>query len=110
MRALSHPQEAPLLELGIPGFTFADLYEPAGLARLFDAFVQKLEQDEPALATSYRAHLQSKGELPTGLAKSELLIALGRHVSQFIAQLFRIQEHREGLRQALTGELALFEF
>lgn len=70
------------------GLKFADLYEVDGLQRLDDAFLGHLGDVEPDLAVRLRA---ARGEPLTGKAESDLLIALGPHVEEFVADLFGIR-------------------
>ncbi len=112
MRALtaSPNDSSPTLTLGLPGFTFEDLYRPQGLRRLAERFDAWLKEHEPELFQAFESYRQSGG---TGLSKpaeSDLLIRVSRHVARFVARLFQIDSEREGLARRLTGELPLFDF
>jgi NADPH-dependent glutamate synthase beta subunit-like oxidoreductase/NAD(P)H-flavin reductase len=112
MRALTDlPSDpAPTLTLGLPGFTFEDLYRPRGLRRLLERFDAQLAEDEPELFQAYDAYRKSGGTGLTGPAESDLLIRVSRHVSRFVAKLFRIESELERLSGRLKGELPLFDF
>ncbi|HEY7688547.1 MAG TPA: FAD-dependent oxidoreductase, partial [Dongiaceae bacterium] len=71
------------------GFTFADLYDPAGLARLDQAFGAALEQADPALAANLKAARTEPGAI-AAKAESELLLAVAPHLEAFVADLFCI--------------------
>ncbi|MDP2055529.1 MAG: hypothetical protein Q8L75_17960, partial [Acidobacteriota bacterium] len=43
------PTTAPVIALGIPGFSFADLHQPARLRDLHDRFVAEVKATEPGL-------------------------------------------------------------
>ena len=45
------------LRLGLPGFEFTDLHEPAGLARLFADFRARLAASDAGLSGRYEAWL-----------------------------------------------------
>src|SRR5262249_11967819 len=47
---------APPPELGISGFTFADLFSPYGLRRLYDAWLAELQDGDAALLARYLAY------------------------------------------------------
>ncbi|RKH42197.1 pyridine nucleotide-disulfide oxidoreductase [Corallococcus sp. AB049A] len=108
MRALNNP--TPSLHLGLPGFCFEDLYAPSGLRRLAERFDAQLQGDAPGLFQAFDAWRKSGGTTPTGPAESELLIQVARHVSRFVATLFRIEPESERLARHLRGELPLFDF
>ena len=83
------PHPTPTLKLP-HGLAFADLYSDDGAARVDGRFVDHLQSADAALAarlTAARvnpAALERKGE-------SELLIALGPHLEDFLAALFGIE-------------------
>jgi NADPH-dependent glutamate synthase beta subunit-like oxidoreductase/NAD(P)H-flavin reductase len=99
-----------MLTLGIPGFSFEDLYRPHGLRRLAEHFDAQLTAAEPELFQSFDAYRQSGGKSLTGPAESELLIRVSRHVSAFIARLFGIEAEVDSLARGLKNELPLFDF
>src|SRR2546423_1177869 len=82
------------MQLGF-GITFPDLYEREGLIKVDSAFVAFLAEADRALGEKLRA---ARAEPPSGLAESQLLIALAPHVEDFIAKLFGIE--REALALA----------
>src|SRR5512141_53528 len=81
------------MNLGLQGFTYADLYDYARLQDLSGAFDAFLAQRDAGLAKrfeSYRVGVQS-GIAAGGLTSPEesaLLIAAGRELGVFLAQLF----------------------
>ncbi|AGC47175.1 hypothetical protein MYSTI_05900 [Myxococcus stipitatus DSM 14675] len=112
MRALTNlPSDpGPSLQLGMPGFTFEDLYRPRGLRRLAQSFDARLAEDDPELFKAFDAYRQAGGQGLTGPAESDLLVRVARHVSSFVARLFRIEQEHEQLMGSLKGELPLFNF
>ncbi|MCP3098730.1 FAD-dependent oxidoreductase [Myxococcus sp. K15C18031901] len=112
MRALTDLPSAPgsTLHLGLPGFTFEDLYRPRGLRRLAKSFDAQLAEDEPELFKAFDAYRQSGGTSVRGPEESDLLVRVARHVSRFVARLFRIEAEQEHLAGGLKGELPLFDF
>ncbi len=83
------------------GFTFADLSGRDGLIALDRAFLGALAAAEPALAERLLA-ARAAPEGLSGLAESELLIALGAPLQAFLGELFGIEAELEAMRGA-TG-------
>ncbi|NTX00991.1 FAD-dependent oxidoreductase [Myxococcus sp. CA040A] len=112
MRALTDlPSDpGPALQLGLPGFTFEDLYRPRGLRRLAKSFDAQLAEDEPELFKAFDAYRQSGGTSLTGPAESDLLVRVARHTSRFVSRLFRVDQELERQMGQLKGELPLFDF
>jgi NADPH-dependent glutamate synthase beta subunit-like oxidoreductase/NAD(P)H-flavin reductase len=78
------------------GITFADLYEREGLIKVDRAFLAFLAESDRALAEKLAA---ARAEPPSGLAESQLLVALAPHVEDFIAKLFAIEAEARSLAE-----------
>ena len=99
------------INLGIPGFTYADLYQPEKLAELLAVFDASLEKTDPDLYNDYRAYHASKGKGMTPQSISELLIRVAPHVSEFIASLFRVEDARIEQQNVIRQEVeTIFTF
>jgi hypothetical protein len=92
--------------LGRPGYCFADLFAPARLAELDTAFRMELAAADPELAARFEAYRGGAAGEPT--ADSELLIAVSRHLSRFVAVLFGNQAPRQRLLDVAGREAAVF--
>ncbi len=93
------------LILGIPGFEYADLYDPRRLQDLLEVFDDYLRPRDPDLFVEleqYRA-LCGKGMSPEAI--SALLVRLAPRVGEFVAQLFGIGAERERQIAAITREM-----
>ena len=91
MNDMTHGLDAGTLTLGIPGFTYPDLYEPHALARLtatFDAFLAARDTSVGARLAAYRA---GRGEGMTPEEHSFVLTDAAPHLGAFLARLFRIE-------------------
>lgn len=78
--------------------TLDQLYARAGLLALDRQFLQELEASAPMLRGQLeQARLQPEALTP--LQESQLLLALGPHVEDFIARLFRIEAQVNSLSQ-----------
>ncbi|MCK6548516.1 FAD-dependent oxidoreductase [Myxococcota bacterium] len=94
--------------LGIDGFSYADLYEPEGLARLVARFDDELASRDPDAAKAlsvYRA-----GATLAEPEVSDVLIRAGAHVGPFVARLFGVEAQWRALAERTVGEGVLFDF
>ncbi len=101
-----HTSTQPTLSLGVPGFTYADLYQPDRLAELLAAFDAAAEQRDPALFAEYSAYRKSQGADLKPERISELLVRVAPLVGEFVARLFQVEASRSEQMQAITGEFA----
>ena len=90
--------DSPALTLAF-GLTFDDLYSGQGAARLDALFLDHLREAEPALAERLRIARVDAAALSLK-AESELLIALGPHLEDFVAHLFGIEPQVRALEAA----------
>ena len=101
---IAPPQE---LQLGVPGFRYADLHDPHRLAALTDAFDADLRASDPALFARYEGHRSRERPLH-GPGESELLIELSAHLSRFVGKLFGVERELAALRAAAGSDAAIF--
>lgn len=94
----------PTLNPGIPGFTYADLYEPVALARLCDAFDDYLGAQAPDVATAFAQYRACQGEDMAPEDVSEVLTRTAPWLGRFIARLFRIEDDWAQQGDALRDE------
>ncbi len=106
--AAARPDDLGIPALGVPGFAYPDLHDPAGLARLHRSFLAELEAADPALAARFEAHRLAGGE--EGAAASDLLIEVAEHVGAFVARLFGVDGERSAQREAAGWEGPVFRF
>ena len=78
------------------GIQFNDLYERKGLLRVDAAFLSFLAEADAALRDRL---LEARSRPPAGKDESDLLIALGPHVEDFIARLFGIEAQARALAE-----------
>ncbi len=77
--------------LHLNGFTFSELFDPTGLNRLDEAFLSDLKEKNTELHTKLLAYRKDANAF-SGQETSELLISCGKHVEDFLAALFNIEE------------------
>ncbi len=102
--APTHPSE---LALGIAGFTFLDLHSPERLADLHRVFLDGMAAEAPALHARWTRHADGCERL-SGPAESTILIEVSRHVSAFVARLFRVESVVSSRRETLTDRLIVY--
>ena len=84
------------LELGLPGYSYADLYDPAKLRTLFETWHHELHAADAALGARYDSYRATQGADLTPQALSDLLVELTPSVSGFLARLkFRVEDEAE---------------
>ncbi len=81
--------------LGINGFNYNDLYEPARLKDLLGVFNTSVQKHDNELFSAFEAYRECQGEGMTPEAISDLLVRMGPYVGQFVAQLFRVSDERQ---------------
>ena len=99
------------LELGLPGYSYADLYDPAKLRTLFETWHRELHAADAGArprATTPIAPRRAPTSAPQAL--SDLLVELAPTVSRFVARLFRVEEEWNALRLRTEEELHVFRF
>jgi NADPH-dependent glutamate synthase beta subunit-like oxidoreductase/NAD(P)H-flavin reductase len=98
-------------QLGVEGFTYGDLYRPARLRALAEAFYAEVESVDPSLHASLTEYVAARGENIRGTkAESELLIAAAPHLSRFVARLFGVEREREELTASVRAQDPVFQF
>jgi NADPH-dependent glutamate synthase beta subunit-like oxidoreductase/NAD(P)H-flavin reductase len=107
----NHSQTANDFPLGIEGFTYGDLYRPARLRALAEAFYAEVRREDEALHSALAEYVSARGANLKGTkAESDLLIAAAPHLSRFVARLFRVEREREELGAALRAQDPVFQF
>ncbi|PYT02173.1 MAG: pyridine nucleotide-disulfide oxidoreductase, partial [Acidobacteria bacterium] len=66
---------------------------------------------DPALGGALAEYVASRGAQLRGTkAESELLIAAAKHLSRFVARLFRVEREREALAESIRAQDPVFQF
>jgi len=95
--------------LGIGGFTFADLHQPARLRELYNRFVEQVQAAEPELWAQWSQYRDIPESL-TAVARGNIVVAMAPHVSRFVSALFAVGADVEALTAATRAYDALFRF
>ena len=96
--------------LGIPGFTFADLHQPARLRELYERFVDEVEGDRARAVGAVGAVSRRRRTRSAPVARGNLIVAMAPHVSRFVARLFGVGAEAEALVAATRAYDVLFRF
>jgi len=83
------------LILALPGFEYADLYDPARLAELLDRFARSVKAHDPELFAEFERYRACQGQGMSSPQISDLLVRMAPLVGAFIAHLFNITSVRE---------------
>jgi NADPH-dependent glutamate synthase beta subunit-like oxidoreductase/NAD(P)H-flavin reductase len=75
--------------LGIVGFTFADLHQPARLQALYESFCDDVRRADAELWAQWAAHAVNPAAVGA-VARSNLIVAMAPHVSRFLSRLFSV--------------------
>ena len=95
--------------LGIAGFTFADLHQPARLHALYELFCEDVRRSDADLWAQWDAYRLN----PTAIAavpRSNLIIGMAPHVSRFLSRLFSIGPEAEAMAAQTRAYDDLFRF
>lgn len=93
--------------LGIPGFHFSELYDVARLPDLHAEFWRLVGERDPQLAERFQRIGSPELSRPD---ECEILIAVARHLDDFVARLFGIQKETDAIRRDTLRVNRLFRF
>jgi NADPH-dependent glutamate synthase beta subunit-like oxidoreductase/NAD(P)H-flavin reductase len=100
------PSNTPL---GIGGFTFADLHQPARLRELYHRFVEQVKAVEPELWAQWSQYREVPESL-TAVARGNIVVAMAPHLSRFVSALFSVGADADALIAATRAYDILFRF
>jgi NADPH-dependent glutamate synthase beta subunit-like oxidoreductase/NAD(P)H-flavin reductase len=92
------------LVLGIPGFTYADLYQPSRLAALLEVFDADFAASDADAFARFAAYRRSQGDGMTPEAISEVLVEAAGHVGRFLSRLFGVDDARKAQQTRVQTE------
>ena len=107
---MSDHAQPDVLNLGVPGFTYADLYQPDRLRELHDVFLRDVEQAEPDLRRRWDEYRQAPDAPRPATEVSLLYVRMAPYVSRFVARLFGVEQDVASLAAAARAQDDLFRF
>ncbi len=90
--------------LGVPGFSYNDLYSPIRLKELHAVFTKEVRQSAPELADKFQYYESCQGEGIKPQDVSSLLVQIAPYVGRFIAKLFQVEDIHEQQREHIEDE------
>ena len=97
-------------ELGVSGYTFADLHDPERLASLYERFCEEVQASDGTFWSEWDAYRRQPDAPRTPQALSSLLVGMAPYVSRFVTRLFKIGTEADALRASTTAQDDLFRF
>ncbi|HWC75865.1 MAG TPA: FAD-dependent oxidoreductase, partial [Blastocatellia bacterium] len=115
--ALQHLPENPRaearawnLQLGVPGFKYADLNRVRRVEALDRVFLEELRKTDAELADDFRKYRDSEGRDRSKLQESELLIKVAPYLGTFIARLFHLETEHSALCERIRADQIVFRW
>ena len=93
------------MSLGIPGFEYGDLHDPARLADLSRAFDDYLHERDAELFKQFSAYHETRGDGMAAEVVSDILVGVAPHVGSFIARLFKLEAECAAQQAAIRDEI-----
>jgi NADPH-dependent glutamate synthase beta subunit-like oxidoreductase/NAD(P)H-flavin reductase len=93
------------LVLGIPGFSYGDLYEPARLAELLKVFDDSVRTHDGDTFKAFEQYRACGGEGMSPEAVSDVLVRMAPYVGSFLARLFKVEKQREQVMARTRDEM-----
>ena len=100
----------PQMPLGVPGYTYADLYDAERLASLYDRFCEEVQAADAPFWTEWDAYRQAPDAPRPATELSSLLTRMAPHVSRFVERLFQVGDATAAIRAATRDQDDLFRF
>jgi len=92
------------LVLGIPGFSYADLYDPLKLEALLTVFDDVVKKEDAALFSRYLNYRNNQGNNLKPEEISQILVDMSIHLGFFVAKLFGIEQERDTQMTSIQSE------
>ena len=80
--------------LGIAGFTYADLYRPDRLRDLTSVFYDAIANSDPELGLALTEYVKNRGVGYDQKSESSILIKAAPHLAHFLARMFDLEAER----------------
>ena len=102
----SHTQ----MPMGIDGFSYADLHVPERLRDLYELFCRDTAAADPGLWAEWDAYRAAPDAERSPLERSDLIVRMAPHVSQFVSRLFKAGAATEAVTLGTAALDPLFRF
>lgn len=96
--------------LGIPGFSYSDLFDARKLEELTKKFHSELMEHDPVIADALKRYTDARGEGFEPQAASRILTDSAPYVSQFVSRLFGVDPEREALEREILRDNPIWTY
>ncbi len=107
---MSNISTPSILTLGVPGFSYEDLYRPERLKDLHDVFLREVGEAEPDLRRRWDEYRTDPDAPRPAPEVSLLYVRMAPYLSRFLARMFGIEEEVRGLAADTAEQDVLFRF
>lgn len=98
------------LALGLPGFTFADLFQPDRLADLTEVFYERLRHASPEIWERFDHYRTTLGEGMSPEEISAILVDTAPYLGDMLCDLFGVNQQQIENRNAVARHLVVTDF
>ena len=98
------------LVVGVPGFAYADLYDPFRLRDLHAAFLNDVARADPDLSRQWAGFTSDPDRARAATEVSLLYVRMAPHVSRFVARLFGVEQEVAAIAATTRAHDSLFRF
>jgi len=103
-------EAGPSMPLGVEGFVYGDLYDPARLSELLQVFDVRFASWAPQLHARFRAYRDCKGEGMSPTDVSDALLAAAPFVGRFLGELFGVDQELAAFRDEVRKSDPVWRF
>ncbi len=97
-------------QLGIEGYRYSDLFDPAKLKDLADAYYAEVADLEPVLSSALKKYIAACGEGFEPKVASKILTDAAPFLSDFVGRLFGITSNRIDVKDQILGQNPVWKF
>ena len=98
------------MPLGVEGFVYGDLYDPAKLSQLHQEFDTRFASWAPELHARFRVYRDCRGEGMSPTDVSDALLAAAPFVGRFIEELFGVEQELAAFRAEVRTSDPVWRF
>ncbi|WP_198246556.1 pyridine nucleotide-disulfide oxidoreductase [methane-oxidizing endosymbiont of Gigantopelta aegis] len=93
------------ITLGLPGFSYSDLYQPEKLELLLKVFDDSVKRHDSALFSRYLDYRETQGKHLKPEEISDILVEMGPYVGQFVAKLFNVEQAHQNQADIIRHDI-----
>ncbi len=97
-------------ELGIPGFSYSDLFDAAKLRELAEKFYAEVVEQQPVLGNALIKYIETHGHGYEKRVESKILTDAAPFLSDFVARMFKITGERVDLETTILEQNPIWKY